>query len=183
MILMCCLILAVHSIFQPYKKKRVNVVETLYLFALCVMATMQDFNDQDTANVICFVLLILTTVHFVALIIYKAIGFYRSRFKRHCPKRFVKRRGYGSIAGTDFETSIGPEQIRRKNIFDIIFSNSDDSSDSFGKWVKLKKKTKNSPFVGDDLAVGDSIVWKTPNLRQGRGTKIRTNCLKKGEFW
>ena len=150
MILMCCLILAVHSIFQPYKKKRVNVVETLYLFALCVMATMQDFNDQDTANVICFVLLILTTVHFVALIIYKAIGFYRSRFKRHCPKRFVKRRGYGSIAGTDFETSIGPEQIRRKNIFDIIFSNSDDSSDSFGKWVKLKKK-KTSPLLETTL--------------------------------
>ena len=142
MILMCCLILAVHSIFQPYKKKRVNVVETLYLFALCVMATMQDFNDQNTANVICFVLLILTTVHFVAIIIYKAIGFYRSRFKRPGPKRFAKRRGYGSIAGTDFETSIGPEQIRRKNIFDIIFSNSDDSSDSFGKWVKLKKKTR-----------------------------------------
>lgn len=181
MILMCCLILAVHSIFQPYKKKRVNVVETLYLFALCVMATMQDFNDQDTANVICLVLLILTTVHFVAVIIYKAIGFYRSRSKRHCPKRFAKRRGYGSIAGTDFETSIGPEQIRRKNIFDIIFSNSDDSSDSFGKWVKLNKK--NQRIVGDDLAVGDSTVWKTPNLRQARVTKIRTKRLKKGEFW
>ena len=97
------------------------------------MATMQDFNDQNTANVICFVLLILTTVHFVAIIIYKATGFYRSRFKRPGPKRFVKRRGYGSIARTDFETSIGPEQIRRKNIFDIIFSNSDDSSDCLGK--------------------------------------------------
>lgn len=133
MILMCCLILAVHSIFQPYKKKRVNVVETLYLFALCVMAAMQDLKDQYTANVICFVLLILTTVHFVAVFVYKAVGFYRSRFKRSSPKRFAKRRGYGSITGTDFENSIGPEQIRRKNIFDILFSNSDESSDSFAK--------------------------------------------------
>ena len=97
------------------------------------MATMQDLKDQETANVICFVLLILTTVHFVAVIIYKAVGFYRSRIKRPSPKRFAKRRAYGSIAGTDFENSIGPEQIRRKNIFDILFSNSDESSDSFGK--------------------------------------------------
>lgn len=46
----------------------------------------------------------------------------------------------------------------------------------------LKKKQKKLAIVGDDLAVGDSIVLKTPNLRQARGTKIRTKHLKKGNF-
>ena len=34
---------------------------------------------------------------------------------------------------TQFEESIDPEQKERKNIFDIIFSKSDDVEDSFGK--------------------------------------------------
>lgn len=48
--------------------------------------------------------------------------------------------------------------------------------------MKLKKKERKLAIVGDDLAVGDTIVWKTPNLRQVRGTKIRAKRLKKGNF-
>ena len=131
MILMCALVLAAHSIFQPYRKKRVNVVETLYLYILCTMAIIQVLEDKHTANIVCFVLLIATTFHFVALTIYKAALFVKKRLKS--PKRYPTRRGYGSMAETQIESSIDPEQIRRKNIFDIIFSRSDDSGDNFGK--------------------------------------------------
>ena len=133
MILMCSLVLAIHSIFQPYIKKRVNVVETLYLYILCGMAIMQVLEQKDIANIVCTVLLITTTVHASALTVFKAVGFVQRRFKRPFLKRYTKRRGYGSFSETQIERSIDPEQMERKNIFDIIFSKSDDSEDTFGK--------------------------------------------------
>ena len=131
MILMCVLVLATHSIFQPYRRKRVNVIETLYLYILCTMAIMQVLEETSIANKVCCVLLIGTTFHFVALTIYKAAWFVKKRLKH--PKRFPTRRGYGSMGETEIESSIDPEQIRTKNIFDIIFSRSDDSRENFGK--------------------------------------------------
>ena len=133
MIVMCSLVLAIHSIFQPYRKKRVNVVETLYLYVLCIMAIMQVLQEMSVANSVCSFLLIITTIHSLALAIYKAVGFFQRRFKRPCPKRCEHWRKYGSMGETQFEESIDPEQKERKNIFDIIFSKSDDVEDSFGK--------------------------------------------------
>ena len=133
MIVMCTLVLAVHSIFQPYRKKRVNVVETLYLYILCIMAIMQVLQEMSVANSVCSFLLIITAIHSVALTLYKTVGFFQRRLKRPCPRKCGHWREYGSMGETQFEGSIDPEQRKRKNIFDIIFSRSDDGDDSFGK--------------------------------------------------
>lgn len=142
MIVMCSLVLAIHSIFQPYRKKRVNVVETLYLYILCIIAIMQVLQEPRVANSVCSFLLIITTIHSLALAIYKAVVFFQRRFKRHCPRRCGHWRGYGSMGETQFEGSIDPEQEERKNIFDIIFGRSDDVEDYFGKKKVIQCKRK-----------------------------------------
>ena len=130
---MCALILAVHSMFQPYTKKRVNVVESLYLYVLCVIAVMQVLQESDSiANTVCSLLLIIATLHSGALTVYKAVGFFERRFKCSCPKRCPKRRPtYGSMAETAIDNSIDPALKARKDIFDIIFSKSEDSEKSW----------------------------------------------------
>lgn len=133
MIVMCTLTLCVHSIFQPYIKKRVNVIETLYLYILCVMATMQVLQKPYIANTVCLWLLIFTTLHAVLLTGYKAVGFFQRRCKRSCPRGCQHRQEYGSMGETQIERSLDAEQIKRKNIFDIIFSSPDDSESSFPK--------------------------------------------------
>ena len=133
MIVMCTLTLCIHSIFQPYIKKRVNVVETLYLYILCVMATMQVLQKPYIANTACSWLLILTTLHAVVLTGYKAVGFFQRRCKRSCPRGCQHWPEYGSLGETEIERSLDAEQIQRKNIFDIIFSSQDDDGDSFPK--------------------------------------------------
>ena len=131
--LMCALILAVHSIFQPYRKTRVNVMESLYLYILCVIAILQVLQDSDNiTNIVCSVLLIVATLHAGALTVYKAVGFFERRFKCACPKRCPKRRTYGSMADTAIDRSVEPAQKERKEIFDTIFSRYEDSEDGFG---------------------------------------------------
>lgn len=130
MIVMCSMILAVHSVFQPYIKKRVNVMETLYLYILCIMAIMQVLQQINIANVVCLMFLITTTVHAFALTVYKAVVFFQKRCKRTCPTRYTSRKDYGSMNETDVEESLDVERKERKNIFDIIFSKSDDIEDS-----------------------------------------------------
>ena len=132
MIVICTLILAIHSIFQPYKLKRVNVVETLYLHILCIMAIMQVLQKSDVANFVCSLLLMSTTAHALALTLFKAVTFFQKRYKKSCPTRCIHRRDYGSIKQTtDVEESLTFEQKQRKHIFDIIFSKSDDYSFPF----------------------------------------------------
>ena len=136
MILMCALILAIHSIVQPYRKTRVNVMESLYLYILCVLAIMQVLQESDSiANTVCTVLLIATSLHAVALTAYKAVGFFEKRFKCSCKKQCPKRRSnYGSMAETAIDRSVEPAQKARKDIFDTIFSKSEDSEDGFGNY-------------------------------------------------
>ena len=130
---MCALILAVHSIFQPYRKTRVNVVESLYLYILCMIAIMQVLQDsQSIANIVCSVLMIVTTLHAGALFVYKAVGFFERRFK--CTKSCPRRRSYGSMAETAIDRSVDPALKARKDIFDTIFSKSEDSEESFGNY-------------------------------------------------
>ena len=131
MIIMCSLTLCIHSIFQPYIKKRVNVVETLYLYILCIMAIMQVLQNPDIANTVCSLLLIITTIHAVVLTGYKAVGFFQRRAKRSCGRRCDYRQEYGSMGETQVERSLDAEQIQRKNIFDIIFSEPEDSEGPF----------------------------------------------------
>ena len=129
---MCALILVVHGIFQPYTQKRVNVVESLYLYILCITAIMQILQESDsTTDIVCSVLLIATTLHAVALTVYKAVGFFKRRFQ--CPKRCIERRNYGSVAQTAIDRSVDEEQKMRKDIFDKIFTESEDS-ESFSNY-------------------------------------------------
>ena len=134
---MCALILAVHSIFQPYRKKRVNVMESLYLYILCIIAIMQILQDSDDiANIVCSLLMMVTTLHAVVLTVYKAVAFFERRFKCSCPKRCTKRQNYGSMAETAIDRSVDEAQKKRKDIFDTIFSKSEDSDESFGRYYK-----------------------------------------------
>lgn len=132
---MCALILAVHSIFQPYRKTRVNVMESLYLYILCVIAILQVLQDSNSVtNIVCSVLLIVATLHAGSLTVYKAVGFFERRFRCSCSKRCPKRRTYGSMAHTTIDRSVEPAQKERKDIFDTIFSRSEDSEDGFGNY-------------------------------------------------
>jgi len=131
----CGLILAVHSIFQPYRKTRVNVVESLYLYMLCVIAIVQVLQDSNSiTDIVCSVLLIVAALHAGVLTVYKAVGFFERRFKCACPKRCPKRRTYGSMAYTAIDRSVDQAQKERKDIFDTIFSKSEDSEDGFGNY-------------------------------------------------
>ena len=132
MIVMCSLILAIHSIFQPYRMKRVNVVETLYLYILCIMAIMQVLQETHVANCVCSLLLMSATAHAFALTAFKAVMFFQKRCKKSCPKRCRHRRDYGSMGETkDVEESLTVEQKERKDIFDIIFNRADDNDYPF----------------------------------------------------
>lgn len=126
---MCAFILAVHSMFQPYRKKRVNVVESLYLYILCVVAIMQILQESDyISNIVCSILMIITTIHAGGLTCYKAVGFFERRFKCSCPKPCPRQRNYGSMEEAAIDSSIDEAQRRRKDIFDTIFDRSEDDS-------------------------------------------------------
>ena len=94
------------------------------------MQILQESNS--IANTVCSLLLIVTTIHAAVLTIYKAVGFFERRFKCSCPKRCHRRRTYGSMAETAIDRSVEPAQKRRKDIFDTIFSKSEDNEDGFG---------------------------------------------------
>ena len=127
MILMCVLVLAVHSSFQPYKKKRVNVVESLYLVVLCVLAVMQVLQKADIANNVCSTLLIIASLHACILTVSKAARFFQQRFSCSCSKQWHKRRSYGSTEHNQFQESLDEEQKAHNAILDTIFNNSADN--------------------------------------------------------
>ena len=110
-------------------------MESLYLYILCVIAILQVLQDTySSTDIVCSVLLIVATLHAGALTVYKAVRFFEKRFKCACPKRCPKRRTYGSMAYTAIDGSVEPAQKERKDIFDTIFSRSEDSEDGFGNY-------------------------------------------------
>lgn len=115
--------------FQPYRKKQVNVVESLYLYILCVIAIMQILQESDhISDIVCSFLMIITTMHAGGLTCYKAVGFFERRFKCLCPKPCPSQRSYGSMGETAIDRSIDEAQRRRKDIFDTIFDKSEDDN-------------------------------------------------------
>jgi len=125
MFLLCLLALAFHSTFQPYKERRPNMVETLYLITLCALTILQVFKKlninttlTEMANIICTVLLILTSLHALGLFVLKTVRFFnlRSKCRKTCFPN--SKRGYGSMENTDVRRSgdIGP-QLRKQNVF------------------------------------------------------------------
>ena len=107
MFLLCSLILAFRSTFQPYKERPPNVVETLYLIILCALTILQVVKKlnittlTEMANIIRKLLLILTSLYALSLIVLKAVRFFKQRSKcqKKCPP--ISRRGYGSMEDTD----------------------------------------------------------------------------------
>ena len=105
------------------------MVESLYLYILCVIAIMQILQESDyIPDIVCSFLMIITTLHAGGLTCYKAVGFFERRFKCLCPKPCPSQRNYGSMGETAIDRSIDEAQRRRKDIFDTIFDKSEDNN-------------------------------------------------------
>ena len=122
MVFVCVVILALHSNMQPYRVKRVNTLETIYLVLLCTLATLQFLKDEDLRSTISALLLTLMTCHAFLLVTYKCYKFFSTRCQSKCCRRLKTR--YGSTE----ETTIDPEIKDKQDIFDAIFSNSNEGA-------------------------------------------------------
>ena len=120
--MICSVILAIHNTLQPYKKKRVNALESVYLTILAVMAVMPLLKAEDTSDitgmkkVVSSLLLISTMILTLVLFACKLVRLLRGKGKPS--ERFVKLEEYESI---EESSDINLEQRERKQIFGIIF--------------------------------------------------------------
>ena len=85
MIVVCMVILTVHSNCQPYMRSRANWAESLYLLVLCVLAVTQVVpeivEDKEQASLyVSVVLLGIVSIHTIVVFFYKAVRFFRGRF-------------------------------------------------------------------------------------------------------
>ena len=71
--------LTVHTNFQPYENRRANIMESLYLMVLCILAFMQSYEDKTVKDYICCSLVILAALHTLAVLLCKAVGLFRRR--------------------------------------------------------------------------------------------------------
>ncbi|XP_074611689.1 uncharacterized protein LOC141866153 [Acropora palmata] len=71
--------LTVHTNFQPYENRRANIMESLYLMVLCILAFMQSYEDKTVKDYICCSLVILAALHTLAVLLCKAAGLFRRR--------------------------------------------------------------------------------------------------------
>lgn len=131
MILMCVLILAVHSNCQPYLRARVNVAESVYLVVLCTLAIMQMTDNQSVKYYVCLVLLIILVCHTLVVIVYKGTRFFQRRFDCTCAPitTATRRQGYHVLEGTEIDQSISTETERQREILDTIFDSSEGGSE------------------------------------------------------
>ena len=122
----CLVILLIHTSAQPYTDARVNAGETAYLFLLCTLALLQQWENEVTQDLLCTILLLLATIHAVLMIICKVWKFLLERNLELADDETTgtQRRKYGSLGGTDEETSPDPEVQRRRDVLDIVFSQS-----------------------------------------------------------
>ena len=88
MFLVCTVILALHSIFQPYQEKRPNMVETGYLATLCIITIMQvlvDLEEIETetramAMYVSWFLSVLPVAHLSFLLLSKTLNVIRKKY-------------------------------------------------------------------------------------------------------
>ena len=127
MIVVCMVILTVHSNCQPYMRSRANWAESLYLLVLCVLAVAQivpEIVDKHQASVyIPMVLLVIVSIHTIVVFFYKAARFFRGRFSCcACAKdTVVDRRTYEELENTETTQSFDTEIERRRSVLDTIF--------------------------------------------------------------
>lgn len=117
--MMCSVILAIHNALQPYKEKKVNALESVYLTILAVMAVMPLLNPEYESTGIKYVvssLLLISIILTVVLFVYKLVRLLKGRGEPN--ERFVELEEYESIEGS---SDIDLEQRERRRIFRIIF--------------------------------------------------------------
>ena len=86
-------LLTVHTNFQPYEKRRANIMESFYLMVLCILAFVQsvEFEDTTVKDYICSGLVILASLLALVVFLCKAVGFFRRRF--NCSTVCVRENG------------------------------------------------------------------------------------------
>lgn len=131
MIVVCVVILAVHSNCQPYMRARANVFESVYLLVLCVLAVVQvvpDIMVNDNKDAVVYtsvVLLGLTLIHTTVVFFYKAVRFFRGRFECCAGGEVAdgRRRGrYRELEDSRTEQIVDAEVERRRHVLDMIFN-------------------------------------------------------------
>ena len=124
MIVVCVVILSVHSNCHPYTRPRANYAESVYLLVLCTLAIMQIVEDKNAQFYVSLVLLCIVSVHTLAMFFYKAGRFFRQRFKccANGQTTAVDRRGYEELENTLTEESLDTEVERQRRVLDTIFS-------------------------------------------------------------
>lgn len=128
MILMCVVILAIHSNCHPYVSPRVNFAESVYLLVLCILAIMQIVENKHVQYYVCLVLLAILVFHALVVTVYKAGHFFRKRFDCACTWRETaeRRRGYNELEGSQSERTLDSEAERQRSILDTIFDSSEE---------------------------------------------------------
>lgn len=117
--MMCSVILAIHNALQPYKEKKVNALESVYLTILAVMAVMPLLKPEYESTGIKHVvssLLLISIILTVVLFVCKLVRLLKGRGEPN--ERFVELEEYESIEGS---SDIDLEQRERRRIFRIIF--------------------------------------------------------------
>lgn len=120
--MICSVILAIHNTLQPYKKKTVNALESVYLTVLAVMAVMPLLKVEDTKDitgikqVVSSLLLIFTMTLTLVLFACKLVRLLKGQGKPN--ERFHELGEYESI---EESSDIDLEQRERRQIFGIIF--------------------------------------------------------------
>ena len=131
MIVICVVILTVHSNCHPYTRPRANLTESVYLLVLCTLAIMQIVEDTPARFYVCLVLLIIVSLHTLLVFGFEAVRFFRKRFN-YCAgaqDTVMESRGYEELDNTQTEQSLDPEVERRRSIMNTIFSTSEEDSD------------------------------------------------------
>ena len=147
MILMCVIVLAVHSNCHPYKKARVNITESVYLMILCLLTIMQIFPDSNdkysSKNIVCLIFLIILSIHTCLLTLCKAIRFFGKRFGFAVPG-ISNQDGVTQdpLGDSLIEQSLDTEDTRRRDVLDTIFSTASGESNrsEFEKCVDDQKE-------------------------------------------
>lgn len=117
--MMCSVILAIHNALQPYKEKKVNALESVYLTILAVMAVMPLLKaEYDIIGIkhVVSSLLLISIILTVVLFVCKLVRLLKGRGQPN--ERFVELEEYESIEGS---SDIDLEQRERRRIFRIIF--------------------------------------------------------------
>jgi len=120
--MICSVILAIHNTLQPYKRKRVNALESVYLTILAVMAVMPLLKAEDTDDitgikqVVSSLLLISTMILTLVLFACKLVRLLKKKGKPS--ERFAQLEEYEPI---EESSDIDLEQRERRQIFGIIF--------------------------------------------------------------